>query len=94
MSRIVVNINLTLDGVMQAPGRPDEDTRDGFAHGGWAAPYFDPVMARVAAEGIATMPALLDVIGAVVVRDVLGAEDFSAIMSPWRTATREPDAGG
>jgi len=59
MSRIVVNINLTLDGVMQAPGRPDEDTRDGFAHGGWAAPYFDPVMARVAAEGIATMPALL-----------------------------------
>jgi dihydrofolate reductase len=39
MSRIVVINNLTLDGVMQAPGRPDEDTRDGFEHGGWAVPY-------------------------------------------------------
>ena len=39
MSRIVAITNLSLDGVMQAPGRPDEDRRDGFAHGGWAAPY-------------------------------------------------------
>jgi dihydrofolate reductase len=36
MSSIVVINNLTLDGVMQAPGRPDEDTRGGFQHGGWA----------------------------------------------------------
>jgi dihydrofolate reductase len=39
MSKIVVFISLTLDGVMQAPGRPDEDRRDGFEHGGWATPY-------------------------------------------------------
>lgn len=39
MSRVVVFTNLTLDGVMQAPGRPDEDRRGGFEHGGWAAPY-------------------------------------------------------
>jgi len=39
MGRVVVCTNLTLDGVMQAPGRPDEDIRDGFPHGGWAAPY-------------------------------------------------------
>jgi dihydrofolate reductase len=59
MKKIVVNMNLTLDGVMQAPGRPDEDTRGGFEHGGWAAPYFDPVMASVAAEGIAKSPDML-----------------------------------
>lgn len=37
--KIVVMNNVTLDGVMQAPGRPDEDTRGGFAHGGWATPH-------------------------------------------------------
>lgn len=36
---IIVFTNLTLDGVMQSPGRPDEDTRDGFKHGGWARPF-------------------------------------------------------
>jgi dihydrofolate reductase len=39
MSKVVVFMNLTLDGVMQAPGRPDEDRRGGFEHGGWATPY-------------------------------------------------------
>jgi dihydrofolate reductase len=39
MSKVVVFTNVTLDGVMQAPGRPDEDRRGGFEHGGWATPY-------------------------------------------------------
>jgi len=39
MGRIVACTNLTLDGVMQSPARPDEDDRDGFSHGGWGAPY-------------------------------------------------------
>src|SRR5436305_9183688 len=39
MSKVVVFMNLTLDGVMQAPARPDEDRRSGFEHGGWAKPY-------------------------------------------------------
>jgi dihydrofolate reductase len=39
MGTLTVMANLTLDGVVQAPGRPDEDQRDGFAHGGWAVPY-------------------------------------------------------
>src|SRR3954468_19645524 len=39
MRKIVVCTNLTLDGVMQSPARPDEDTRRGFTRGGWAAPY-------------------------------------------------------
>jgi dihydrofolate reductase len=44
MSRIVVINHITLDGVMQAPGRADEDTRGGFEHGGWSPPYGDDVM--------------------------------------------------
>ena len=43
MGKVVVLNHLTLDGVMQAPGRPDEDTRDGFTHGGWALPRGDSV---------------------------------------------------
>jgi dihydrofolate reductase len=53
MSKVIVNNSVTLDGVMQAPARADEDLRDGFEHGGWAQPYFDEVMVSVAAEGIA-----------------------------------------
>ncbi len=44
MGRIVVVNHVTLDGVMQAPGHADEDTRDGFAHGGWATPRSDEQM--------------------------------------------------
>lgn len=45
MRKVVVTNNLSLDGVIQAPGRPDEDVRGGFERGGWALPYNDPVMA-------------------------------------------------
>ena len=44
MHKVVVINSVTLDGVMQAPGRPDEDTRGGFAHGGWAVPGGDDAM--------------------------------------------------
>jgi dihydrofolate reductase len=59
MGKVVVFTSLTLDGVMQAPGRPDEDRRGGFDRGGWAQPYNDPVMGRVAAEGMAKEGSLL-----------------------------------
>jgi dihydrofolate reductase len=41
MGNVIVMNWVTLDGVMQGPGRQDEDTRDGFAHGGWATVYSD-----------------------------------------------------
>jgi dihydrofolate reductase len=41
MGKVVVVNHVTLDGVMQGPGRPDEDTRGGFVHGGWGIPYGD-----------------------------------------------------
>jgi len=44
--RIVVINHITLDGVMQAPGRPDEDKRGGFKHGGWAVAGNDEVMGK------------------------------------------------
>ena len=47
MRTITVLNHLSLDGVMQAPGRPDEDDRGGFEHGGWAAPDNDPVMGEL-----------------------------------------------
>lgn len=41
MRKIIVQEFITLDGVMQAPGGPDEDTSSGFTYGGWTAPYFN-----------------------------------------------------
>jgi dihydrofolate reductase len=54
MSNIIVFESVTLDGVMQAPGRPDEDRRDGFRHGGWGTPYADPALSRMAMESTAS----------------------------------------
>jgi dihydrofolate reductase len=59
MSRVVAFTSVTLDGVMQAPGRPDEDPRGGFEHGGWATPYADSVLARVAGGSMSATGALL-----------------------------------
>jgi dihydrofolate reductase len=59
MRKISVVESISLDGVMQAPGRPDEDTRGGFEHGGWAQPYADDVLGRTMGEGMAGTDALL-----------------------------------
>ena len=44
MRKIIVLEHISLDGVIQAPGGPDEDTSDGFAYGGWAGPYSDEIV--------------------------------------------------
>jgi dihydrofolate reductase len=51
--------NVTLDGVIQAPGGADEDTRGGFTFGGWAHPYADRVMAETMGKGMSDDGALL-----------------------------------
>jgi dihydrofolate reductase len=53
MRKLIVNEFLSLDGVMQAPGDPDEDRSGGFEHGGWQMRYFDDDFAKVAFEGMA-----------------------------------------
>ncbi len=53
MRSIAVTMSVTLDGVIQAPGRPDEDVRGDFTHGGWAQEYNDEVMGREMAKGMA-----------------------------------------
>ena len=59
MRKINVTNNVTLDGVMQAPGGKEEDTRNGFKHGGWAAPYNDDVKMKIMGRGMARRGALL-----------------------------------
>jgi dihydrofolate reductase len=48
--KLTVQTFLTLDGVMQAPGGPDEDPSDTFSHGGWQAPLFDPAVGEFVTE--------------------------------------------
>ena len=58
--RIVVSDFISLDGVVQAPGGPDEDTDGGFRHGGWSMPYFDvDTMGPAVGEIMAATEALL-----------------------------------
>jgi dihydrofolate reductase len=59
MGQLVVDMFVTLDGVLQAPGEPDEDRDGGFDHGGWQAPYFDDESGAVIGEHLSRLDALL-----------------------------------
>jgi dihydrofolate reductase len=75
MGSVVVVNHLSLDGVMQAPGAPDEDRRGGFEHGGWAIPGNDAVMGEVMAEGMGASGALL-----------LGRRTYDDLEAAWASA--------
>ena len=57
MGKVIVINWMTLDGVMQGPGRPDEDTRDGFELGGWGVPYGDEATGAKMGELIGSLMA-------------------------------------
>ena len=58
--RIVISEFISLDGVVQAPGGPDEDTDGGFTHGGWSHPFFDPeTMGGAFSDALGNADALL-----------------------------------
>jgi dihydrofolate reductase len=57
--KLVIIEFVTLDGVMQGLGSPDEDREGGFEHGGWAAPYADEIQASAAVEGMGSTTAYL-----------------------------------
>jgi dihydrofolate reductase len=59
MRKLAVIEFVTLDGVMQSLGSPDEDREGGFAYGGWSAPYGDEVLGKAAGEGMAATTAYL-----------------------------------
>ena len=75
MRRLIVIELLSLDGVMQAPAGPDEDTEGGFRHGGWSREYFDETSAAAAAEGIAGTDAYL-----------FGRKTYENMAAYWPTA--------
>jgi dihydrofolate reductase len=72
MGRVIVMNGVSLDGVMQAPGRPDEDARDGFQHGGWAVPYSDEAMVAKMGERMGGDRAFL-----------LGRRTYEQLLASW-----------
>ncbi|GAB2862417.1 dihydrofolate reductase family protein [Actinoallomurus bryophytorum] len=80
--RIVIIEFISLDGVVQAPGGPDEDTEGGFAHGGWTHPFFDPeVVGGAFADAMTNVEALL-----------YGRRTWQGMASAWPERAGDPFA--
>jgi dihydrofolate reductase len=78
MGELMVNMFVSLDGVIQGPGLPDEDREGGFEHGGWQAPYFDEESGKVITEHTARLEALL-----------LGRKTYELFAAYWPQAADE-----
>ena len=81
MRKLVVNTFTTLDGVMQAPGGPEEDPANGFQHGGWSAGYWDEAMGQWMGE---FMGGPFDL--------VLGRKTYEIFAAHWPHARDQPGA--
>ncbi|MCT2593153.1 dihydrofolate reductase family protein [Streptomyces sp. N2-109] len=80
--RLVLQEFLSLDGVSQGPGAPDEDTSDGFTQGGWFVPHVDEEFERQAGTWLGTADALL-----------FGRRTYVNFARDWPTMTEHPFAG-
>ena len=80
MIKLVVGTFLTLDGVMQAPGGPDEDPEGGFVHGGWLVPYFDQKFSDIMTEWTRHAGAFL-----------LGRKTYEIFAASWPKSTDPAD---
>ena len=78
MGKLIVTEFVTLDGVAQAPGAPDEDGDGGFTHGGWQAPLLDEESGKILFEQARSMDALL-----------LGRRTYDIFANYWPTAPEE-----
>ena len=81
MRKLVAGTFLTLDGVMQAPGAPDEDREGGFAHGGWLVPYFDDRLVEVMTDWTTRAGGF-----------VLGRKTYEMFAASWPRSTDPADA--
>ncbi len=81
MRKLVVSTFVTLDGVMQAPGGPDEDTAGGFEHGGWSFGYWDDAMGEWMGESMGKHYAIL-----------LGRQSSEIFAAYWPNAGDQPGA--
>jgi dihydrofolate reductase len=80
--KISCGVFLTLDGVMQAPGSPQEDTEGGFKYGGWQMPYVDAEMGKIIGELIEAADALL-----------LGRVTYQIFAAYWPNAPKDDPIG-
>ncbi len=81
MRELLVTTFLSLDGVMQGPGRPEEDLSGGFAHGGWAVNFWDEMMGQVMDEATSKPFAM-----------VLGRRTYDIMAAFWPNAPEETGA--